>query len=69
MYNIQKLLRFQIITLNGFNLICSGSADAIITLVNGGANVESHDKDGLTGNCLQIGTENRRLENWGVKYC
>lgn len=26
-----------------------GSADAIITLVNGGANVESHDKDGLTG--------------------
>ncbi|XP_060857415.1 LOW QUALITY PROTEIN: uncharacterized protein LOC132934999 [Metopolophium dirhodum] len=26
----------------------AGSADAIITLVNGGANVESHDKDGLT---------------------
>lgn len=26
-----------------------GSADAIITLVNGGANVDSHDKDGLTG--------------------
>jgi len=50
-------------------MICSGSADAIITLVNGGANVESHDKDGLTGNCLQIGTESRRLENCGVKYC
>lgn len=42
-------------------IICSGSADAIITLANGGANVESHDKDGLTGNCLKI-----RTENWGL---
>jgi len=30
--------------------------------VNGGANVESHDKDGLTGNCLQIGTSSRGLK-------
>lgn len=35
--------------LNNLGNIFLGSADAIITLVNGGANVESHDKDGLTG--------------------
>lgn len=27
----------------------SGSADAILALVNAGANVEADDKDGLTG--------------------
>jgi len=31
-----------------------GSANAIITLVNGGASVESQDEDGLTGKCKQM---------------
>lgn len=30
----------------------SGSADAILTLFNAGANVEAEDKDGLTGKHL-----------------
>lgn len=41
-----------IINITIINITILGSADAIITLVNGGANVESHDKDGLTGNLI-----------------
>jgi len=33
-----------------YNLRITGSADAILALVNAGARVDAEDKDGLTGN-------------------
>lgn len=51
-----KLVQFFLVmNINGL-----GSADAILALVNAGANVEADDKDGLTGKyrgCVQFSFE------------
>ena len=33
-----------------FMVLCLGSSEAILALVNAGASVDAEDKDGLTGN-------------------
>lgn len=46
------------------NINSLGSADAILALVNAGANVEADDKDGLTGKyrgCVQFSFERYAL--------